>query len=235
MKISIIHPSINRPDQASETAKHWLSNMFSVLNLADYTLSLDTSDSTLNDYKENFVEGFNVIISDNHNVVEAANIGAKNCKGDILVLVSDDFECYPDWDIDLINHYTENKNNVLKTNDGLQGWIVTLPIMDREYYESCGYIYYPEYKHMFCDTEMTHKAELEGKLHKRMDLLFKHNHYTQGETKKDEVNDKANATWEQGEKIYLERVKNCFCIPNVNYLDISDADSILWIRRKLQS
>jgi len=235
MKISIIHPSRNRPDQASETAKHWLSNMFSVLNLADYTLSLDTSDSTLNDYKENFVEGFNVIISDNHNVVEAANIGAKNCKGDILVLVSDDFECYPDWDIDLINHYTENKNNVLKTNDGLQGWIVTLPIMDREYYESCGYIYYPEYKHMFCDTEMTHKAELEGKLHKRMDLLFKHNHYTQGETKKDEVNDKANATWEQGEKIYLERVKNCFCIPNVNYLDISDADSILWIRRKLQS
>ena len=234
LKISLIHPSRNRPDQASETAKQWLSNMFSVLNLADYTLSIDSTDSKLKDYKENFIEGFNVIISDNNNVVEAANNGAKNCKGDILVLVSDDFECYPDWDIDLINHFTEHKNNVLKTNDGLQGWIVTLPIMDREYYESCGYIYYPEYKHMFCDTEMTHKAELEGKLHKRMDLLFKHNHYTQGETKKDEVNDKANATWEHGEKIYLERVKNCFGIPNVDNLDISDAQSILWLRKKLQ-
>lgn len=234
LKISLIHPSRNRPDQASETAKQWLSNMFSVLNLADYTLSIDSTDSKLKDYKENFIEGFNVIISDNNNVVEAANIGAKHCKGDILVLVSDDFECYPDWDIDLINHFTEHKNNVLKTNDGLQGWIVTLPIMDREYYESCGYIYYPEYKHMFCDTEMTHKAELGGKLHKRMDLLFKHNHYTQGETKKDEVNDKANATWEHGEKIYLERVKNCFGIPNVDYLDISDAQSILWLRKKLQ-
>lgn len=234
MKISLIHPSRNRPEQAAETAKHWLSNMFSVLNLADYTLSIDSTDSKLNDYKEKFIGGFNVIISDNNNVVEAANIGAKQAKGDILVLVSDDFECYPDWDIDLINHFTEHKNNVLKTNDGLQGWIVTLPIMDREYYESCGYIYYPEYKHMFCDTEMTHKAELEGKLHKRMDLLFKHNHYTQGETKKDEVNDKANLTWEQGEKIYLERVKNCFGIPNVDNLDISDAEAIMWIRRKLQ-
>jgi glycosyltransferase involved in cell wall biosynthesis len=234
MKISIIHPSRNRPEQASETAKHWLSNMFSVLNLADYNLSIDLDDTTINEYKTNFVEGFNIIMSNNTCVVDAANVGAKQAKGDILVLVSDDFECYPDWDIDLINHFTEHKNNVLKTNDGLQGWIVTLPIMDRAYYESCGYIYYPEYKHMFCDTEMTHKAELEGKLHKRMDLLFKHNHYTQGETKKDEVNDKANATWEQGEKIYLERIKNCFGISNVNYLDISDADAILWIRRKLK-
>jgi glycosyltransferase involved in cell wall biosynthesis len=234
MKISIIHPSRNRPEQAAETAKHWLSNMFSVLNLADYTLSIDLDDTTINEYKNNFVEGFNVIMSNNTCVVDAANIGAKQAKGDILVLVSDDFECYPDWDIDLINHFTEHKNNVLKTNDGLQGWIVTLPIMDREYYEANGYIYYPEYKHMFCDTEMTHKAELEGKLFKRMDMVFKHNHYTQGETKKDEVNDKANATWEQGEKIYLERVKNCFGIPNVNYLDISDAEAILWIRRKLQ-
>jgi glycosyltransferase involved in cell wall biosynthesis len=234
MKISIIHPSRNRPEQAAETAKHWLSNMFSVLNLADYTLSIDLDDTTINEYKNNFVEGFNVIMSNNTCVVDAANVGAKQAKGDILVLVSDDFECYPDWDIDLINHFTEHKNNVLKTNDGLQGWIVTLPIMDREYYEANGYIYYPEYKHMFCDTEMTHKAELEGKLFKRMDMVFKHNHYTQGETKKDEVNDKANATWEQGEKIYLERVKNCFGIPNVNYLDISDAEAILWIRRKLK-
>jgi glycosyltransferase involved in cell wall biosynthesis len=234
MKISIIHPSRNRPEQAAETAKHWLSNMFSVLNLADYTLSIDLDDVNLNEYQIYFIDGFNTVIYPNKNVVDAANNGARNCKGDILVLVSDDFECYPDWDIDLINHFTEHKNNVLKTNDGLQGWIVTLPIMDREYYEANGYIYYPEYKHMFCDTEMTHKAELEGKLFKRMDLLFKHNHYTQGETPKDEVNDKANATWEHGEKIYLERVKNCFGIHNVNYLDISDAEAILWIRRKLQ-
>lgn len=234
MTISIIHPSRNRPDQAAQTAKHWLENMFSTVNLADYIVCIDNSDITKNEYFTNFIDGFMVCSSDTTNVVEAANSGASICKGDILVLVSDDFECYPDWDIDLINHFTEHKNNVLKTNDGLQGWIVTLPIMDREYYESCGYIYYPEYKHMFCDTEMTHKAELEGKLHKRMDLLFKHNHYTQGETKKDEVNDKANATWEHGEKIYLERVKNCFGIPNVDYLDISDAQSILWLRKKLQ-
>ncbi len=234
MKISIIHPSRNRPEQAAETAKHWLSNMFSVLNLADYTLSIDLDDVNLNEYQIYFIDGFNTVIYPNKNVVDAANNGARNCKGDILVLVSDDFECYPDWDIDLINHFTEHKNNVLKTNDGLQGWIVTLPIMDREYYEANGYIYYPEYKHMFCDTEMTHKAELEGKLFKRMDLLFKHNHYTQGETPKDEVNDKANATWEHGEKIYLERVKNCFGIPNVNYLDISDTQSILWLRNKLE-
>jgi glycosyltransferase involved in cell wall biosynthesis len=234
LTISLIHPSRNRPEQASETAKHWLSNMFSVLNLADYTLSIDLDDTTINEYKTNFVEGFNIIMSNNTCVVDAANVGAKQAKGDILVLVSDDFECYPDWDIDLINHFTEYKDNVLKTNDTLQDWIVTLPIMDRTYYEACGYLYYPKYKHMFCDTDMTHKAELEGKLHKRMDMVFKHCHYTQGETLKDAVNDKADLTWMQGETTYLHRVASSFDIPNVDVMNISDVGHKSWLIQKMK-
>jgi glycosyltransferase involved in cell wall biosynthesis len=234
MKISIIHPSRNRPKQAFETASHWLSNVSSNFNLSEYILSVDNDDKYLEEYKQYFDKKFKIVISDNQSLVEAANSGAKECSGNILVLVSDDFECYQGWDVDLVNHYTQNKNNVLKTNDGIEEWIVTLPIMDKEYYNNCGYIYYPEYKHMFCDTEMTHRAELEKKLFRRMDLTFKHKHYTTGDTKKDEINEKANLTWEYGEKIYLDRVKKCFGIENVNYLDISSTSAINWIKNKIK-
>lgn len=237
MAISIIHPSRNRPYQAEKTFIHWVKNMSSITNLADYTISVDLDDIHLQTYKEKFMsvlDGIILVGSNNTCVVEAANVGAKQAKGDILVLVSDDFECQPDWDLKLIEHYSEHKNNVLKTNDTLQDWIVTLPIMDREYYESCGYLYHPDYKHMFCDTDMTHKAELEGKLKKRMDIIFKHCHYTQGETPKDQVNVKADSTWNQGEKAYLNRVMSGFGIPGVDVLNISNQAHINWLIQKLK-
>lgn len=237
MLISLIHPSRNRPEQAEKTFLHWIGNMSAMSNLSDYVISVDLDDKDLETYKSKFMsvlDGIILVGSNNTCVVEAANVGAKQAKGDILVLVSDDFECHKDWDLHLIEHFTNHKNNVLKTNDTLQDWIVTLPIMDREYYESCGYMYHPSYKHMFCDTDMTHKAELEGRLFKRMDLEFKHKHYSQGETPKDEVNIKADSTWAQGETVYLDRVRNSFDIPNVDALSISDVNLKNWLIQKLK-
>lgn len=237
MTISLIHPSRNRPEQAEKTFVHWIKNMNRLDNLSKYILSIDLDDNDLETYKSLFKGycAFNqIVMSSNTCVVEAANVGAKQAKGDILVLVSDDFECHKDWDLHLIEHFTNHRNNVLKTNDTLQDWIVTLPIMDREYYESCGYMYHPSYKHMFCDTDMTHKAELEGKLFRRMDLEFKHKHYSQGETPKDDVNIKADSTWSQGEAVYLDRVRNSFGIVGVDALNVSQQAHKNWLIQKLK-
>ena len=63
-------------------------------------------------------------------------------------------------------------NYLLKTNDSTEGWICTLPIMDKEFYQSQGYVYNPIYKHLFCDTELTHIADITGRLMVRNDIVF---------------------------------------------------------------
>lgn len=210
MKISLLHPSRGRAEIAFKTYRNWIDKSSGEIEI-EYLLSLD-SDDNYDLYKENFGIDFHSIIAKNSNLVEASNSVADSCTGDLIVLISDDFDCPENWDLFLCDIYLHNKDFVLKTFDGIQDWIVTLPIMDRIYYEKQGYIYYSEYQHMFCDTDMTHKAHLEGKLIVRNDLVFTHNHYSVGKSEKDCVNTKADLTWNQGEKVYLERVRNNFGI-----------------------
>ena len=210
MKISLIHPSRGRAEKAFETYDKWMQKS-SKKTIINYVLSIDTNDADCEKYKELFWLCPSYIVNyPNNNLVEAANRAAITCYGDFLILISDDFDCPENWYLLLLDAVKDKQDFVLKTFDGIQDWIVTLPIMDRIYYEKQGYIYYPEYQHMFCDTDMTHKASLEGKLIVRNDLVFTHNHYSIGKSEKDCINTKADLTWQQGEKVYLERVKNNF-------------------------
>lgn len=211
MKISLLHPSRGRAEKSLKTLINWLQKASNISNI-EHVISIDYDDDEINKYIVNYANSpkTNVVISNNNNLVEAANNGAKICTGDLLILISDDFDCPENWDLLLLDAVKDKKDFVLKTYDGIQKWIVTLPIMDRIYYEKQGYLYYPEYQHMFSDTDMTHKADLEGKLIIRNDLVFTHNHYSVGKSEKDCVNTKADLTFQQGEKVYLERVKNNF-------------------------
>ncbi len=208
MKISLLHPSRGRAEIAHRVFELWTQNA-SGQNEIEHVLSIDLSDEQIRMYAVLFQDS-KIIESDNSNLVEAVNAGAKICNGDLIILISDDFVCPKNWDLLLLDAVKGKQDFVLKTFDGIQKWIVTLPIMDRIYYENQGYIYFPEYQHMFCDTDMTHKASLDGKLIVRNDLVFTHNHYSIGKSEKDCINTKADLTWQQGEKVYLERVKNNF-------------------------
>lgn len=240
MKISILHPSRSRPNQALSTIIHWLSNTSGMI-LWEYILSVDSNDPYLNEYNSLSIPNNNhirMIVNDNQNIVHASNKAANDCHGDIIVLASDDFTCFKDWDLAIIKAL-EGKSGVLKTFDGVQRWIVTLPIMTRDYFDEQGYIYHPSYQHCFCDTDQTHKADLQKKLIIRNDIFFKHNHHsTKGGQPKDEVNKKADLTWAQGEKVYLDRCRNKFGLQGVNIYDLSPeaskAGHVNWLKKKLR-
>lgn len=203
MKISIIHPSRSRASQAKATINHWLSNL-SGLHEVEYILSIDSDDPQQEEYLNAACDL--IVVSNNKNLVQASNAGAKESKGDIIVLVSDDFQCFKNWDIAIVKAL-QGKSGVLKTFDGVQKWIVTLVIMTRDYYDSQGYIYHPSMEHLFADTYLTHKADVEKKLIIRNDIVFNHNHYSvKGGTKKDSVNVKADSTWANGEKAYMNLI-----------------------------
>lgn len=237
MKISLLHPSRNRPFKAHETYKQWI-NLASDPVEIEHILSLDTSDQDLHLYRSLFHKS-TFVINDNHNLVEATNNGAKETAGDIIVLLSDDFECFPGWDKAIINAYTNKSCCVLKVDDGCEAWIATLPIVDRAYYESKGYIYHPAYQHLFADTEFTHVATLENKLITRNDLKFKHVHPMYDKTvKMDEVYKKSQSSWNSGKEIYLNRVRKNFDLKTICFQCFNDCEAakphIEWLKKELQ-
>jgi glycosyltransferase involved in cell wall biosynthesis len=235
MKISIIHPSRSRPAQAKATMLHWLGNL-SRENEIEYIISVDSDDPRKEDYLA--FMGCDVIVVDgNKNLVQAANTAAKESSGDIIILVSDDFECFKNWDVAIVKAM-EGKSGVLKTFDGVQKWIVTLPILSRDYYESHGYIYHPDYAHMFSDSHMTHVADLQKKLIIRNDIVFRHNHYSvKNGVKKDDLNTRADLTMSSGEVAYMKHVQNKFGL-DVNILNLSkeahQAGHVNWLKKRMK-
>lgn len=222
--ISIIHPSRSRPKQAFETARKWLDNAGCDV---EYILSVDGDDPFgLEYFTRNGAIG-RYLCSDNKSAIDAINKAAAVSTGNILIQIADDFDCPPLWGQEIIDLTKGLTDWVLKTQDGIQEWIITLPIMDRAYYNRFSYIYYPEYKHMFCDTEMSCVADLLGR-RLTSDLMFKHNN---GDFN-DDVRKKSNSTWEQGEKLFLSRYRNNFGLINPPG-KITNQNYINWAKSKL--
>lgn len=203
-KISILHPSRNRPKQADQTIKEWLGKATN-RNQIEYILSVDKNDKDLNTYKSIGVKnGIYVSINRNKSAIEAINKSAKVSTANIIMVVSDDFSCEQGWDENLLSDLEGKEDFFCKTKDGLQDFIITLPILDRKCYERFGYVYENGYEHLFCDTEMAAVAHMTNRT-VYSDLVFPHNHYSTKKTKKDQVNVKNDRTWKQGKKLFYER------------------------------
>ena len=212
MKISIIHPSRSRAEIANKVRTEWLNKADGIV---EYVFSLDNDD-----IQGTLYEG-NCIYNNNRSAIDAINKASEIATGDLFVVVSDDFNCPEHWDSLLIWGLQGKSDYCVKTQDGLQPTLMTLPIMDRVYYERFGYIYHPDYKHMFSDQEMTAVAHMLGKVI-TLPLVFPHNHYSTGKFERDAVTLRNNATWQQGERVFNERLKSNFGIefPVCKYSDI---------------
>jgi len=223
MNISVIHPSRHRPKEAVATACKWRDNAGFVF---EYILSLDNDDKALPDYLklfDNFGYTEKGCTYDNKSAIEAINKAAKVAIGDILVVISDDTDCPMGWDTLLLKELEGKTDFCAKVDDGIQPTLVTMPIMDRVYYERYGYIYHPDYKHMFCDQELTAVALMTGKYIK-LPLTFNHLHYTTGKTPKDALNLRNDATWQQGERLFNKRLETNFGIDN----PVMPYSNIIW-------
>lgn len=237
MTINIIHPTRNRKEQAFKTASKWLFNADRP-DLIDYTFSIDIDDSEkwysvvkmMPKPFSNYSKDLYVIKNNNKSAIQAINFAAgyihlRSNEGEnyLLLVVSDDTDSPEHWDTLLLNELNGKSDFCAKVDDGLQPTLVTMPIMDRIYYERYGYIYNPEYRHMFCDQELTAVAIMIGKYIK-LPLTFNHLHYTTGKTPKDALNARNDATWYQGETLFNERMKTNFGIDN----PVVPYSSIIW-------
>ncbi len=229
MRINLIHPSRGRPQKSKETVKRWLKN---ATKTPEFIISLDIDDPCLPEYEKIYVNM--ATINKNRSAVDAINNAAKVAPGDIFMVVSDDTDCPDGWDSFLLKWLDGKTDFIAKTQDGIQPWIIVNPIMDRTYYNRFGYIYHPDYQHMFCDTELTCVADLTGRKIVS-NIVFKHNHYSVTKEPPDAISKRADGTWDQGEKLFLERYKRNFDLPADQIKGkIEDNGMINWLQRKVR-
>jgi len=205
--ITIIHPSRWRPQMALKAWNQWMTAANSPKQI-QYILSLDTSDSTQNEYARLF-EGTNVqiIFNNNRSIVDAVNVAVSFAKYHIFVVVSDDFGCPDDWDMDIAGYCHCDEPVLLHVNDTIQTDVCTLPILNRAYYDKFGYIYHPHYYSMFADNDLTECAKRIGAYVSDFGLIFEHNHYVNGKNKRDKTYDRENSkqAWDIGKRVFARR------------------------------
>ena len=100
---------------------------------------------------------------------------------DILLLASDDMIPIVKGYDDIIRlkmlKYFPDTDGVLFFNDGFVGYrLNTLVICGSKYYQRFGYIYYPEYKSLFCDNEFMNEANKLGRQVYFDQTIIQHNH-----------------------------------------------------------
>lgn len=220
--ISILHPSRGRADKSFSTILSW-STFANIRDNLEIIISLDSDDPELSNYQERF-KPENIIVNKNRSAVDAINNAAKIATGDIFIVVSDDTECTHNWDTTLLKEVEGKTDWIMKTQDGIQPWIITMPIMDRAHYNRTGNIYSPDFEHMFCDTWMTVMADISGRKI-TSSLMFPH----LNDAIKDEVRRRSDATWQQGENMFIRKVQQ---LPTEDLKKITDPAMKNWIRNK---
>lgn len=205
MEITLLHPSRGRAQKAFETYNYWISR--SDLQI-EYILSLDSDDLELPKYQELFKNQF-IIINDNKSVVEATNAAAKISSGKILVYLSDDFKCPAMWDKSIRAFLEQEKGPaLLKVDDCLQNFgvrVLTVPIINRQFYEKLGYFWHPGYRSMFVDEDLYNTAEKLRALKFAPQLKFPHEHVCNGKAPDDETYRRSSANWNQGQEFFKQR------------------------------
>lgn len=217
MRISILHPSWKRPELALSCYNEWMGKAKSPQNI-EYILCLAEKDPKLQQYLETFRETSALrIIAHENGLVKQVNHAAKEASGDLFVAVSDDFSCPDNWDEILLNACEGKSDFAVKTQDGLQPFIMTLPIMDRAFYNRLGHIYHPDYNHMYGDEEL---AEVSKMLNRTIVLpdYFRHNHYSTGALPKDEVNARNDSFMLIDKETYMRHRLNNFDIKILSIL-----------------
>ena len=205
MRVSLLHPSRSRPNKAFYTALDWIGNAGLPV---EYILSVDESDPDITFYFDKFLTK-RVIVNDNKSVVEATNRAAKEATGDILIYLSDDFKCFPNWGEAVIKEFEGvTEPRLIKADDMLQPFhvpVLTIPIMNRALYERLGYFWHPEYKSMFVDEDLYWTAKKLGALKMCPHLKFEHQHVSVGKAQDDETYRNSAKNWDQGTALFAKR------------------------------
>ena len=211
MIFSLIHPSRERSSQAYNTFLNWMQKA-STKNTYQYIVSIDDDDKQALSYEILFKgTGVLLISNDNKTLIDAVNKGALKAKGDVLICVSDDFDCPLNWDIELAKIINPKKLQAIHVDDNYSnhGRLLTIPILTMKLYEDLGYIYHPAFDGMYVDNYLYEVCDKKDVVIKSS-LVFDHLHYTNGKAPIDATYRKHNTAekYKQGRELFDHLMKS---------------------------
>jgi hypothetical protein len=165
------------------------------------------------------VTGAKVIVQPDppYNCVRGWNLAATQTTGKVIVNMADDFSPPLHWDTLLLGLNPPgwiDGEYVVHVASGYVEDIPVLSILTRKRYERFGYVFYPSYESMFCDTELGTVAYRDGVVIEAKHLLFEHMHCDCGKRAKDEhdVVHGSKDRWNRGEMLFNYRKQTGFPI-----------------------
>jgi hypothetical protein len=212
MKLLIKFPTRNRPEKflkALDKYCRFLSDKSTKI-----IVTCDNDDESM---KQEYVlaaikqyENVVLFFGDNKSKIEAVNANLDNVDFDILLLASDDMlptvNGYDEVIKNKMLEYYPDTDGVLWFNDGYQGnKLNTLSIMGKKYFDRFGYIYYPEYKSVWCDNEFMDVANILGKQTYFEETIIRHEHPDWGFGNRDEVHILNNVNGNHDKNLYYQR------------------------------
>lgn len=100
---------------------------------------------------------------------------------------------------------------------------MTLPIVDRAFYERMGYVLYPDHHHMYCDNDLEDVSRRLGQLIEAKHLLFPHRHYIAGAAPFDEMYRRPQRYWNYDAHVYHKRRVRDFGLRPRTFGDFANA------------
>ena len=231
MKITILHPSLGRPEQALSACNHTITQAHNP-HFIEYIFACESTDKDAQTYLRLNPDVCGVkpltTWTCRESCVAAVNHAARFATGDLFVCVADDLELSPGWDSTLIwaigragKHLTRDPF-VVWVGDGInrsgtptQPDLITIAICNRAYYDlQGGFILWPEYESLWADNDWTECARRRGVIIDARDVLtFKHWHRSvEGGFADDATyrHTSSRARFEQGRRVFGRRVADGF-------------------------
>jgi hypothetical protein len=223
MKLLIKFPTRNRCSKFFSTLDKYVELLSDIQN-TKFLITLDNDDSSINNTETlerlRKYENLDFFFGDSYSKISAVNrdLDKIDYDWDILLLASDDM--IPQimaYDVFIRHAMISNfpdTDGVLWFNDGFQEKkLNTLSIMGRKYFERFNYIYYPEYKSIFCDNDFMDVANILKRQVYFEKCIIQHEHPDWGYGPSDKVHENNRKDWLHDNGIYNKRKSNNFFLP----------------------
>jgi glycosyltransferase involved in cell wall biosynthesis len=218
VKVSILIPSVNRPERLRECLQAILATTKGID--AEVICSL-----SLTDAKSHAVAlEANAQVTDNHIGLTGGTIAwneaSEVCRGDVLSMIGDDSIVKGDWlkiALRELGHSGVVGLNDLSRTDGER--FSTHPVVTRDYLiqHNGGVLCVPHYVHYFVDVELCEHAQALGKYHFAKEAIIDHQ-WKGNKSDKDNVYSWAQRYFDADAQCYKQRKQRGFPVDFVGFL-----------------
>jgi hypothetical protein len=211
MKLLIKFPTRGRPQKSVETLRKYIDLASDIAN-TKIIVSIDDDDTTLTESMFTIHPYVEVIRGEPLGKIGAINRDMPDTSTfDIILLASDDMipivKGYDQIIRSKMSEHFPDTDGVLWFNDGYAGFrLNTLVICGSKYYSRFGYLYYPEYKSLWCDNEFMDVANRLGRQIYFDYTIIKHEHPANNSLlKRDSIYDVNDKYYNSDKEIYEKR------------------------------